>query len=63
MPHPITLRHVRRSWRLRDGLLLEVSVASVDEKFAQQAGTGDMLLLKGHSWPENYGGLNQGFNL
>ena len=30
-------------------------MGSVDEQAAQQAGTGDLLLLKGHDWDGNYG--------
>ena len=48
-------RHVRRSWQWQRDGSLQASVGSVDEQAAQQAGTGDLLLLKGHAWSGNYG--------
>mmetsp|Transcript_27650 Transcript_27650/g.70429 ORF Transcript_27650/g.70429 Transcript_27650/m.70429 type:complete len:250 (-) Transcript_27650:243-992(-) len=47
-------RYVKRRRSLAGGPLT-VSVASVQEQHAEQAGEGDLLLLKGHDWPGSYG--------
>eukprot|EP00877_Chromochloris_zofingiensis_P008860 jgi/Chrzof1/4227/Cz14g04010.t1 len=44
----IANRHVKRQWGWLSG---DVSVVSVDDSHAVQAGVGDMLYLKGHSYP------------
>lgn len=46
-------RHVQRRWLWRgEG---GVAVGPVDEAAGVQAGACDLLLLKGHGWPGNYG--------
>jgi hypothetical protein len=41
----------RRRWSLGQGGQMNVGVASVDESAAVQAHPGDIVVLKGHSWP------------
>ncbi|KAJ9519780.1 hypothetical protein QJQ45_013450 [Haematococcus lacustris] len=43
-------RFVERRWSLASGQV-DPSVGHVDAQAAQQAGEGDILLLKGHAWP------------
>mmetsp|Transcript_16719 Transcript_16719/g.36171 ORF Transcript_16719/g.36171 Transcript_16719/m.36171 type:complete len:245 (+) Transcript_16719:327-1061(+) len=47
-------RHVQRSWSWQQGDLV-AAVEDVDDSSAQQSGPGDLLLLKGHKWEDNYG--------
>ncbi len=49
----LCIRHVKRRWLW--GGEGGVAVASVQEQHARQAGCGDLLLLKGHAFPGNYG--------
>ncbi|KAL6762093.1 hypothetical protein V8C86DRAFT_2524902 [Haematococcus lacustris] len=47
-------RFVKRRWSLASGQV-DPSVGHVDAQAAQQAGEGDILLLKGHAWPGSLG--------